>query len=653
MAKLIVALTLALALTGIGGGPRPAWSQDYDMPTLVVTSSRTLENIREVTSNITVIDGETLENSSAATLEEILSESGFTITKYPGNLGTVSIRGYSTDSHGMDLGSHVLVLFNGRRLGTGNVSMIGLANVERVEIIRGPAAVQYGAAAMGGVVNVITKKGVGQPLGASMELGVGSFSANRQKASLIGSHGDFDFALGLFRSKSGSYKVGDGAVYQNTAFKNFAGTGEFGYSFLDTQRVALSFNFFDSPKSGSPGSYNPSGNQGVDWTKKYNYSVGLDYTGSAENEKLSWLVRYNFGKDYRGYRYPRNPGSDLWNIVDAQTGQAQLTYASDFWDLTGGFDYLNYDISQSANSSTTPDSLYRDAAFFLLGKTRLFSERLILSAGARQDFFSFSSASGDVSTKKRNLSPSLGIAYLPWDFLKIRAHFSKGFAMPTPMQLLADFTSSGINYHGNPSLQPEKSDSYEVGVELMGRRSNASASYFWTKTKNYIEGDSSIAGHTYYRNMDIAYRSGVELSFALDIGGLMGRDFVLKPSFNLTHMFVFKTRPRPGANFAKIQDIEDTVMAVGLLYQYEPIGLAARLSLSRHGKTYAASGGARRQGYGVVNLFVQKRVWEFPSQGEISAVLEVQNFTDELYNATASRYYMPGRSVSLGLRYDY
>ncbi|MDR1164293.1 MAG: TonB-dependent receptor [Deltaproteobacteria bacterium] len=634
----------------------PARAQEGQMGVVVVTSSRTAEDIREVTSNITVIDEETLENSAAITLEEILSESGFTVTKNPGSLGTVTVRGFSTDSHGLDLGSHVLILLNGRRLGTGNVSMISLANVERVEVIRGPAATQYGAAAMGGVVNVITKKGIGLPFGASLEAGVGSFSANKEKARFIGSYRNFDFAVGLSHAKYGSYKIGGGGTFNNTAFENYAGSGEFGYAFLDSHRVALSFNFFDSPQSGSPGSYSANGVQSSNWTRKYNYSLGVDYNGATRDEKISWLVRYNVGKDFRGYHYPSGSQEYGWNIVDAQTGQAQVTYAGNFWDLTGGFDYLNYDISQSASFNTTPNSVYRDQAFFALGKLRFFDDRLILSAGARRDYFSFKPEEGNGSTNKRNLSPSLGIAYLPWPFMKIRAHYSKGFAMPTPIQLVADYTNAaGTHFQGDPNLQPEKSDSYEVGMDLMGRHSMASLSYFWTKSKNFIESTRPSATERLYRNMDVAYRSGLELSFGLDIGGLLGRDFVLKPTFALTHMFVFKTRLTPTANFDKIADIEDNVMSVGLLYKYDPIGFAASLNISRHSKNYNPNGSKDRDAYGVVSLNARKRIWDFADKGELSAVLEAQNFTDELYRTTSgsSYYYMPGRSVTVSLRYDY
>ncbi|MDR0355579.1 MAG: TonB-dependent receptor plug domain-containing protein, partial [Deltaproteobacteria bacterium] len=145
------------------------------MDTLVVTSSRSDETLREVTTNMTILTEKDIQSTGATTLEGLLSEHGLKKFGYPGASGSIQMRGFNTDEHGNDLGSHVLILLDGLRMGTGNLALFSLVNVERVEIIRGPAASQYGAAAMGGVINVITKKGTDQPFSAALEVGGGSF----------------------------------------------------------------------------------------------------------------------------------------------------------------------------------------------------------------------------------------------------------------------------------------------------------------------------------------------------------------------------------------------------------------------------------------------------------------------------------------------
>ncbi|MDR2350306.1 MAG: TonB-dependent receptor [Deltaproteobacteria bacterium] len=649
----------APVFAAILGVSAPAAAQVSNLDTIVVTSSRSDETLREVTTNITLIEAEDVENSSAETLQEILAQSGVAVEKSVGSLSTVSIRGFATDNHGLDLGSHVLVLLNGRRLGTGNASMISLANVDRIEILRGPAAVQYGTAAMGGVVNVITKNGKDSPFGMSLRASGGTFDSYKASGKVIGSVKDFDFSAGLSRTQYGSYKTGSGLPYNNSDYSNLSGSGEFGYSFLDgLHRIALNANFYDSPDSGSPGAFKENGVQNTTRTNKYNYSFGLDYAGKTANDKWSWVARYSYGQDYRGYNYTvatRN----TWNKVAARTGQAQLEYGGDFAELIGGFDYLNYDITQSPNSNTTPNSVYGNMAAFGLAKFRFLDDALVLSFGARYDIFDFEDDKTGLKVDKRNFSPSVGVAWLPVDFLKLRAHYSEAFAMPTPIQLTADYDSSnsGMHYTGNPNLKPETSDSYEVGFDVIGNRFMGSVSYFRSKTRDFIEYYRVIPNvETEFRNMDRAYRSGVEMSLSADIGALAGYDFVLKPTISLTHMFERKTRERSDTPYVYITGVADDVFSFGLRFASDAIGFSGNLKINYASDSREADGSIERKAYMVADLYLKKRLYRFNGGGDVSATLEVDNFTDETYYSSgseASPFIMPGRKVIFGLSWEF
>ncbi|OQY11323.1 MAG: TonB-dependent receptor, partial [Desulfobacteraceae bacterium 4572_19] len=167
MKKLYLVMTSVILLSG-GAGLLFAEQQKPEFVTnideVVVTAGRVDEKKWNVPVNITVITTEDIAQSTGRNIGDLLAEDGTGhIHKYPGGLTSVGIRGFRTDSHGNDLLGHVLVLVNGRRAATGNVAKIPLENVERVEIIRGPAATQYGSAAMGGVINIITLQGKDKP----------------------------------------------------------------------------------------------------------------------------------------------------------------------------------------------------------------------------------------------------------------------------------------------------------------------------------------------------------------------------------------------------------------------------------------------------------------------------------------------------------
>ena len=144
--------------------PVPLFAQEgsnsVTMEEVVVTAGRVEEKKKEITSNVTIIDEQEIKMFSATSLGDLLAAKGIgSIKKYPGALTSIGIRGLRTETHGNDLMGRVLVLLNGRRAATGNLAKIMTKNVERIEIIRGPSSAQYGSAAMGGVINVITKQG--------------------------------------------------------------------------------------------------------------------------------------------------------------------------------------------------------------------------------------------------------------------------------------------------------------------------------------------------------------------------------------------------------------------------------------------------------------------------------------------------------------
>lgn len=638
------------------------WAQDSStLNTVVVTASRAEEKKREVTTNITVIDSKIIESSSAKTLDDLLNQQGFKVTKNPGTLSTVMIRGFQTDAHGNDLGSHVLILLDGRRLGTGNAAMIGLSNVEKVEIIRGPAAVQYGAAAMGGVVNVITKKGVGPPFKASLEAGGGSFDSWMTEAKLSGGAGQFDFAGGFNYTESGNYETGDGQVYNNTDYQNYAFNTNLGYSFGpdDKHRLGLDVNYFDSPDSGSPGTFKANGQQGASRTDKENYSTGLTYVGATSDDSLSWMARYSFGQDDRKYLYA-NPADNSQFKLDSQTGQAQLTYDQDMVTLTGGVDYLSYKLRNSKKAAASKSFDYRDTAVFAIGKLRFLDDSLILSAGGRYDFFDLSANDYNRTTRENHFSPSVGLAYLPLDWLKFRANYAQAFAMPTETQLGADFTYFGTHYIGNADLKPETSDTYEIGFDISGNHADFSATYFWTKTHDFIQGVNNRVTREYrYFNMDKAYRSGAELALSFDIGGLVGREYELRPYLNFNYMTKYESRLNANSIYTNIIGVPEYVAAYGLRFNHPGLDFGADLSISRYGSEYvmvqtvARPEGVQRTPYSVASLSLRKGVCDFADSGKISVKLSVDNAFNEQYSYSTSDYYMPGRSVYLGLIGEY
>ncbi|MDR1658115.1 MAG: TonB-dependent receptor [Deltaproteobacteria bacterium] len=625
------------------------------LDTLVVTSSRSEESVRSVTTNITVIEKKTIESSNAKDLGSLLAEQGIQYFTYNGGDSQIAIRGFRTDTHGNDLGSHVLLLLDGRRILTGNSSLVSLANVERVEIIRGPAASQYGSAAMGGVVNVITRKGTELPLSAFLETGGGSYDSFKSLARLSGSVGQFDFSLGAIYQRKDDYKVGTGEsiddrLYKDTYYENFSINLNTGYTFLDTQRIGLVFNYSGIPDSGMSGGFAFPGENHV---KRSNYLFGLDYDGSTADERFSWLVRLSLGHDNRDYLYVNDPYStDSFYEADSQAATAQLTYENDFISLTGGVDYLKYSFENSGGALdwSIKEADYSNLALFAIAKLKLLNERLILSAGGRYDFFDMNLPDIHKKSNENHFSPSIGLALVPFEGLKFRANYSNAFAMPTADQL-GSSTPFPYIYIGNPDLKPETSNTFEFGFDAYTDNINASATYFYTKTKDFITYDYvTIPGATTFQNSSEAYLSGLELNLSADLGGLFKQNFELRPFINLTHMFKYTTKPNKTSDYNTITYIPDDIISAGIYFNNIKYGLTTNLNISR--SSGYSTGYGYIKGSTMVNLTINKRLFDFQNNGHLDAKLAIDNLTDD-YIQYYSGYPVPGRIIYLGLSYTY
>ncbi|MDX9978676.1 MAG: TonB-dependent receptor plug domain-containing protein, partial [Lentisphaeria bacterium] len=195
------------ALAGIALRAEPAEGETQQMDDVVITATRSETSTREIPANVTVITAQDIADGNYSDVVGVLqSLGGLHFRSFSGNQeATVDIRGFGENSHG-----RVLILRDGRRLNRPdmrgiNWSQIPLASIERIEILRGPGGAMYGDNAVGGVINIITKKGTAEPTGEVVVEG-GSQSYNRQALSLLGNLAGLDYALSLERSESSGWR---------------------------------------------------------------------------------------------------------------------------------------------------------------------------------------------------------------------------------------------------------------------------------------------------------------------------------------------------------------------------------------------------------------------------------------------------------------
>jgi len=646
----LVLYTLGLLVLAAFPAGAVADNDTLSMDEMVVTAGRLPESKREVTSNITVINAQDITNSPARDLGELLAKENIgAVRQQPGSLTTVGIRGFRTESHGNDLQGKVLILLNGRRAGTGNVAQIATENIERVEIIRGPASVQYGSAAIGGVINVITKKGRGAPSGF-VQGRLGSYGYEKAAAGMSGAIDRFDFSGSVSRSSRDDYDTGGGTEYENTGYDSKdRGSLNLGYEVWPHNRISLIYSGYDADDVGSPnmiGAIDP--DTSIDMS---NESIDFVYDGGTEDALWSWKARYFIGKDEYDYKDPTYPYE---RETDQEGTQAQVSWSPGQYRLTAGCDWVNYEIDSDLDPQK---SEYDNPSYFLLGKAAYLEERLIVSGGVRYDEFEVQIKEGQGGSEHdEHLSPRVGLAYFLMDNLKLRTNYGQGFKMPTAEELAGNFVSSwGTPYQGNPDLDPETSKTYEAGLDWYHGAVDASLTYFSTDFEDKIEVVYTADGTQTWQNIGQAEVSGLEGQFSYDLGTLFDWSWEVSPYVHITYLTEHENK-ETGEDLLYTSDIN---LSYGLSITDDQ-GFFARINFVYVGEqdidyydpnTFEQTR-MEKGGFTVADLTIQKKILDFKSYGDLSLRGEVRNLLDKEYSYVKG-YPMPGRSFVAGIEYTF
>lgn len=483
---------------------------------VVVSATKTPLPISQVTSAVEVIYGEELEQKKMKTVVDalrlaqgvaVLSNGG------PGREASVRIRGASN--------THTLVLIDGAIVNSAtqgffDFSNLTTENIDRIEILRGAQSMLYGSDAMGGVINIITKKGTGAPSGSAF-MEYGSFSTIREGGQVSGAKGPFDFSGSLSRWDSSSFSTTNyqrGAA-ERDAFHNWQGSARLGAALPKDGRLDFSLRWSNSDVGLD--SITSTTKSDVLGSKQTTRSLVL--SGSYEQPLTSWWSqKLTVGQNNERTLF--DGGTTRRNVETGQVTTPTRTL-SDIdilnrraeWQhnfqigkpllLTAGYQYRD---EQGDNPSfqpkTSPVKILSSHAGYAQGQVNL-QDRVFLTGGVRQDSFN---TFGDATTYR------VTGGYLHQETgTKVRGSYATGFRSPNINQLF-------FPGFGNPDLKPEKSKSADLGVDqnLLDGKLKLSAGYFWNHFDNLIQ--NVLAGALLRpENVGQARTQGWELSFRMDV----------------------------------------------------------------------------------------------------------------------------------------
>ena len=488
---------------------------------IVVSATRLPVPADAVASTVTVITAETIARRQFRSVVEALETvPSLSVVRNgaPGKLTAVFTRGANAQ--------HTLFIIDGIEMNDPShpssafdPAHVLIQDVERIEVLLGPQSTLYGSDAVGGVVSIVTKRGVGKTQMAGT-LETGSFSTFNQNASVRGAHGPVDFSVSAQHVKTGGistlpnqFAQPDGTLdddeHENLTLSTRVGL---------TPNEILAFDVsgrYAFTRDGTDARIFATGDDSDSVSRSNRYYLG----GNLRLTLFDGLSEHRIGVAHTDIDRRDKNNVDLQNPADefdsdngAQRTKFDLQndlYLGEHHVVTLGLETKEERtetrfVSPGFVSSTSAD--VRTNSMYLQDQLTYFGN-LTGTIGIRRDDHSSFGAENTWRAALAYRFTSSGT--------KVRASYGTGFKAPSIVQLFGRSASAFGVFVGNPNLVPEESRGWEVGVEqaLWAGRSQASVSYFENDIKNLI-----VAGAVSNSNIGKAATRGLEASVNVEFG---------------------------------------------------------------------------------------------------------------------------------------
>ncbi|MES2242678.1 MAG: TonB-dependent receptor [Pseudomonadota bacterium] len=600
------------ALSLVVAAAWPAFSQTASSPQLretVVTATRTAQPLSDLLADVTVVDRDTIERSGAAGLADVLARLPgieFQRNGGPGTTTGVFLRGSESRFTAVYIDG---VRIDSQATGGAAWESIPLGQIDRIEVLRGPAAAVYGSDALGGVVQIFTKRGEG-PFAPFVGVGFGSHGTRKADAGFSGSQGAFDYSLGLAdeRSEGFNSRTAAGQNPDLDGYRSRSANAKLGFQLNRAHRLEASVlandvnSQYDSASTRDDRNLRELNTLGLNWQARWTeaYSTRLSISDSRDRYQTT-PSPYLTVTDLRSYLLHNELrlGTHLFTAAlerkEDHLQNAPIDRGRSQDALALGYGWKNGPHAVQLNVRHDEDSEF----------------------GA-----------------KNTGSAGYGFAITPqW---RVTASTATAFRAPT---LYHRFSIYGVS-----TLQPESSRNKEIGLRYEDGSSSFGIVAYQNKVSNLITFTSgsgpctngrapvALANRACYSNTAQAEYSGVTLTGGYKIGNTR-----LSASLDLQNprdLGTGRTLPRRARQHA--------VLAADTRVGPWSLGAEAQLSGRRND---SATNTVVLGGYGLINLSASTLVardWTF--------LARVDNLADKSYEL-AQTYATAGRTLYVGLKW--
>jgi len=479
--KLIVLSLPLFFLPGI------AFPQGLELDKIVVTPSRIEESSGDVGRVIDVVTSQEMESGGAEDLGDALTGlTSVNISTYggPGTTENIRMRGSTA--------AQVLVMVDGRpvnnpRDGQVDLSTIPLEDISRVEVLHGPGSSLYGSSAMGGVVNIISKKPPKDGMKTEIYSSFGTARTYVERMLNGARISKFGYLI------SGGYQSSEG-FRQNSEFNSKDCNLKLEYELNGENNLKLNSGFYKS-RVGTPGStiWGIDEDDKLDTLKRF-----FDFNWGFKPDETTGISARAY-QNYDRLEFIENSTTYDKNIHSTTVRGFDLQFDKQFMDGYGIVAGLNY-VKNMNDSTTSAKHKYNVRAGYLENRLDLFDKKLNLNLSARVD---------DYSNFGTEFNPSLSALYKMSEGIKFHGSVSRSFRAPTFNDL---YWPTTIWESGNPNLKPEKGITEELGVEArINSRLVSGLTYFHSDFKDLIQWSPDENWVWRPENVSSAAIDGIEL----------------------------------------------------------------------------------------------------------------------------------------------
>lgn len=630
---------------------------------IVVTASRSEKSMSDVPASMSIVTKEDIENSNVRIVPDALKNLEGVYAYDPsgvGATGTVNMRGFYGG-----MSSHQLVLIDGVPQSKGkdklvDWDLIPVDNIERIELLRGPASSLYGDNAMSGVINIITKKPSDAPhAGASFSYG--TYDTQNYDAYLSGTSSRMGYYLGLSSELTKGFR-------EHGTYRNIQVYGKLNYPVNDGHDLKLSFDYSGKTQGAFPWSLSeaqiqqdrrqarPGTENDSSGTNKFNLDLTHHWALGASSylETTFYYLHEDMSSFYTSGARQNTTREQIENEntyglpVRLKTVSEILGMNHSFVigvDLeTDDFGYSEYNApfqNRGALSSNYGVSRNRIGPY-MQDEIRIM-DALKVIAGLRYDWvrFDFDDKRAESNSKNKTMSkvtPTCGAVFTYQEGCDLYGSFGRAFRTPTIGQMFTYGSSS------NTDLLPEEATNYEIGARhRFNDRLKAAAGVYWMNIDNEIWYDNTTRK---YQNYGRTSHDGVETSVDLKV-----TDNVAAFG-NYTYVKAMNENGDFKDKFLTNVPINKGSIGVNI---YTDFGFKAYMASTWIGKAFIDPANVDVLGhYNTLDMKISyKYRW-------LEASFSIYNMLDKKYNSSGYKsgrinYFMPepGRTFAFGIKGDF